>query len=80
MTGGEEVPLRRALEAAVRFVETMHLAQVVASDIEMIRLPLSGPDFEAPLESSVGSEHEADLPWSRGPDEAAAGRGESEEE
>ena len=40
MTGGEEVPLRRALEKAVEFVEQTHLAQVLNSEIEMIRLPL----------------------------------------
>jgi len=49
MTGGEEVPLRRALEKALRFVEETHLAEVVGSEIEMIRLPLS----EGP--SDVGS-------------------------
>ena len=40
MTGGEEAPLRRALERAVEYVETMHLAEVVASEIEILRLPL----------------------------------------
>ena len=61
MTGSEEIPLRRALEKAVRFVEATHLAEVVGSEIEMIRLPLEatvagGPDLE---------EREEDLPWSR---------------
>ena len=40
MTGAEERPLRRALEKALRFVEETHLAQVLDSEIEMIRLPL----------------------------------------
>ena len=80
MSGAEEVPIRRALEAAIRFVEETHLAQVVASDIEMIRLPLSGPDVEAPRESSLGSEYESDLPWSEGRDATEIESEDSEEE
>jgi uncharacterized protein len=41
MTGSDAVSLRRALTKAVTFVEEMHLAQVVASEIEMLRMPLS---------------------------------------
>ena len=41
MTGSEEVPLRRALERAVAFVEGTHLAEVLDSEIELIRLPLA---------------------------------------
>jgi uncharacterized protein YlxP (DUF503 family) len=59
MTGSEEVPIRRALEKAVSAIEEMHLAQVVASEIEMIRLPLS-------LDSVLPDGLEDDLPWSRG--------------
>jgi uncharacterized protein YlxP (DUF503 family) len=59
MTGSEEVPLRRALEKAVAAIEDMHLAQVVASEIEMIRLPLSE-------EGGLPTEMDDDLPWSRG--------------
>jgi len=59
MTGSEEIPLRRALEGAVTAIEEMHLAQVVASEIEMIRLPLS-------QESGLPDDLEDDLPWSRG--------------
>ena len=58
MTGSEEVPLRRALEKAVRFVEEMHLAEVVGSEIEMIRLPVAEP---VPILDG----REDDLPWSR---------------
>jgi|GEM_PF-77990 len=43
MTGSEEVPLRRALEKAVEFVEGTHLAQVLQSEIEIIRLPTGAP-------------------------------------
>jgi uncharacterized protein YlxP (DUF503 family) len=59
MTGNEEIPLRRALEKAVTAIEEMHLAQVVASEIEMIRLPISE-------EGGLPAGLEEDLPWSRG--------------
>jgi uncharacterized protein YlxP (DUF503 family) len=59
MTGSEEIPIRRALEKAVTAIEEMHLAQVVSSEIEMIRLPLS-------LDSVLPDGLEDDLPWSRG--------------
>jgi uncharacterized protein YlxP (DUF503 family) len=61
MTGSAEVPLRRALEKAVHFVEETHLAEVVGSEIEMIRLPLEA--FEATGWRS--DERVEDLPWSR---------------
>jgi len=61
MTGAEEVPLRRALEKAVDFIEETHLAQVIRSEIEMIRLPLTG-GF---LEDEEGLAAGEDLPWSR---------------
>lgn len=58
MTGADEVPLRRALESAVRFVEETHLAEVVGSEIEMIRMPLSESAFDS------SAEEIEDLPWS----------------
>jgi uncharacterized protein YlxP (DUF503 family) len=59
MTGSEEVPLRRALERAVTAIEEMHLAQVVASEIEIIRLPLSEDE-------GLSDGIEEGLAWSRG--------------
>lgn len=41
MTGSEEAPLRKALDRAVAFVEQTHLAEVLDSEIELIRLPLA---------------------------------------
>jgi len=66
MTGNDEVPLRRALEKAVTAIEEMHLAEVIASEIEMIRLPIS---------EEVGriDEQEEDLPWSSGLGEKETG-------
>jgi len=59
MTGNEEIPLRRALERAVTAIEEMHLPQVVASEIEMIRLPITE-------EGGLPEGLEEDLPWSSG--------------
>ena len=47
--------VRKRLEAAVSFVESLHLAEVMASDIEMLDTPPV-----APLEEEGGSEP---LPW-----------------
>jgi hypothetical protein len=59
MAGNEEIPLRRALEKAVTAIEEMHLAQVVASEIEMIRLPITE-------EGGLPEGLDEDLPWSSG--------------
>jgi uncharacterized protein YlxP (DUF503 family) len=59
MAGNEEIPLRRALEKAVTAIEEMHLAEVVASEIEMIRLPITE-------EGGLPEGLEEDLPWSSG--------------
>jgi len=79
MTGAEEVPLRRALEEAVRFVEATHLAEVLGSELEMIRLPLveerAGADGEY-----EGEGEEEDLPWASGPETGRGGVPGNEEE
>lgn len=56
MTGSDEVGIRRALERAVGFIEDLHLAQVLASEIEVLRMPL---EAEGPLPSDA----DADWPW-----------------
>lgn len=50
MTGSQEVPLRRALERAVQFIEDTHLAEVIDSEVELIRLPLVGESALAGIE------------------------------
>jgi uncharacterized protein YlxP (DUF503 family) len=65
MTGSEEVSLRRALEKAIRSVEEMHLAEVLGSEIEMIRLPISETQLSVGGLDGAGDQ-EDDLPWSRG--------------
>ena len=80
MTGAEEVPLRRALEKALRFVEETHLAQVIGSEIEIIRLPLSGT-LSGEMEDAGPDWQDADeLPWSRNLGESGDRLGEDEEE
>ena len=39
--GNDALVVRRALERAVEFVEELHLAEVVASDVEILRMPLA---------------------------------------
>jgi hypothetical protein len=62
MTGSDEATLRKALKKTVDAVEERHLAQVLVSEIEMIRMPLS-PDWkeEAGLPEGMGDE----LPWEK---------------
>ena len=66
MTGSDEVPLRRALEKAVRSIEDMHLAQVSSSEIEMLRLPLAEAE-------GLPDDESDDWPWSRGLGDEPAG-------
>lgn len=53
MTGSDEQGIRRSLEQAVGFVEDMHLAQVIACEVETLRMPL---DEEGPLPTGGGEE------------------------
>jgi uncharacterized protein YlxP (DUF503 family) len=39
--GTDAVTLRRVLDAAVAYVEDMHLAEVVASDVDLVDMPYS---------------------------------------
>jgi uncharacterized protein YlxP (DUF503 family) len=57
MAGNEEVSVRRNLTRVVDFIEKTHLAQVLESDIEVLRMPLV-------MESGgAGEEAEAIWPW-----------------
>jgi uncharacterized protein YlxP (DUF503 family) len=58
--GTDPVRVRRVLEQVVDFVEDLHLAELVAQDVEILRLPLSAghgddPDDEESLTSEDGS-------------------------
>ncbi|MAG30435.1 MAG: hypothetical protein CL908_06000 [Deltaproteobacteria bacterium] len=59
MTGSEEVPLRRALGKAVDFIEQSHLAQVLSTEIEILRLPLVE-------EGGLPDAGDEQWPWSQG--------------
>ena len=41
--GADPAKLRGILEGAVRFIEELHLAEVVASDVEIVTLPHEAP-------------------------------------
>jgi uncharacterized protein YlxP (DUF503 family) len=73
MTGSDEVSLRRALTKAIEFVEETHLAEVIASDLEIIRMPLESEEALTAMKSeAVGDEGEhEEEPWS----ENLSGRG-----
>jgi uncharacterized protein YlxP (DUF503 family) len=43
-TGSEPQPVRSVLERAIRFIEELHLAELRATDIELITLPLETND------------------------------------
>lgn len=70
MAGSDEAVVRRALTRAVEFVDEMHLAELLASEIEMMRLPLEvdafGPGMD--VEDAEDAEEDLDLPWSREPE------------
>lgn len=53
--GAEAAPVKQVLERAIRFVEELHLAEVLNSDLELIVLP-----HEASAEDEVWE----DTPWS----------------
>ena len=66
MTGNDETAIRRTLARVIDFVEDTHLAQVLGSDVEVLRMPLD----EAPIEENDGDQ---DWPWSDETMDDAAG-------
>lgn len=67
MAGNDETATRRTLGRVVDFIEDTHLAQVLGSDVEVLRMPLD--------EAALGEtdDDEEDWPWSDD-DTDAAGR------
>jgi uncharacterized protein YlxP (DUF503 family) len=53
--GSDADTLRKVLEQAIAFAEEMHLAEVIRSEVEILRLPYE--ESEAPTEGSDGE------PW-----------------
>jgi uncharacterized protein YlxP (DUF503 family) len=71
MTGNDETAVRRSLRRVVDFVEETHLARLLASDVEVLRMPLeAAPGY-------AGDEEEADWPWT---DEEPDGEGSERED
>ncbi len=66
MTGSDENTTRKSVEKAVAFIEQMHLAEVVGSEIEMIQLPLADGLGQIREEGGLPGGEAEDLPWSTG--------------
>ena len=64
MAGSDETVVRGTLAKAVGFVEETHLAEILSSEVELMRMPLS----EAPFEADDDADDDLDLPWSRAMD------------
>jgi uncharacterized protein len=79
MAGSDETVVRNGLAKALEFVEETHLAEVLASEIELMRLPLEAAAFESGVdaeEEAEAADEDLDLPWSREPvDERGSRKG-----
>jgi uncharacterized protein len=71
MAGSDEGVVRRGLAKALEFVEETHLAEVLRSEIEVLRMPLEAGAFEGgEQDASDGDvapdedDESNDLPWS----------------
>lgn len=58
--GSDAVVLRRVLDQVVDFIEALNLAEVVAQDIEILRLPLAGDPEEDDLADGEADEEDED--------------------
>jgi hypothetical protein len=54
--GGARPEVRRVLERAVAFVEELHLAEVVGSDLELLGLPLADAAVDEEEDDEDGEE------------------------
>jgi uncharacterized protein YlxP (DUF503 family) len=66
--GGDALVVRRALERAVEFVEDLHLAEVVASDVEILRMPLAAGLADGEPDEDGGDDDERDEDGGDDPD------------
>lgn len=69
MAGSDEGVVRRTLRRAIDFVEEMHLAEVLGSDLELSRMPLA-ESGSGTFEGAEDDDEALDLPWA-GADAAA---------
>jgi len=68
MAGSDETVVRNGLSKAIELIDGMHLAELLASEIELMRLPLEVAAFEPGSvagEDADDGEEDLDLPWSR---------------
>ena len=67
LVGNDEVVVRRGLVKALEFVDELHLAEVIGSELELMRLPLEAGVFEPGADGDADGtdEEDLDLPWSR---------------
>ena len=54
--GSDAVAVRRVLDQVVDFVESLGLAELVASEVEILRLPLRDGDEDAEDDEEAGAE------------------------
>ena len=65
MTGNDETVVRRALLAAVEFVDETHLAEMLGSEIELMRMPLAESSSDGEGDGADEEAADLDLPWSK---------------
>jgi uncharacterized protein len=70
--GSDEQMVRKTLGRAVELVDAMHLAEILGSEVELLRMPLSEAPFAAEGDPDDEMDGDLDLPWSGG---GGAGRG-----
>lgn len=70
MSGSDETVVHNGLSKAVEFIDETHLAELLGSEIELMRLPLETAAFEPGSvdgDDEDDGEEDLDLPWSRAP-------------
>jgi len=63
VAGSDRASLRRVLERAVAYIESMHLAEVRATDVEILDLPYADVEDAAASGRGPGEADEDPLPW-----------------
>ena len=56
--GSDRQRVRQVLERAVAFVEELHLAEVLASDVELVELPVAAWDWDDDEPGTAGGQRE----------------------
>jgi uncharacterized protein len=67
MAGSDETVVRNGLSKAVEFIDETHLAELLGSEIELMRLPLEAAAFDPDSVDGEDGDDDLDLPWSREP-------------